>query len=51
LGFELLEDVLVIEQFLNGAVRFTEHILDGRAAMLAVGLPEVIIQESAQNEV
>ena len=47
LSLELLDNVLVVKQFLDGAVRFVEQVLDGRAPMLSVGLPEVAVEESA----
>ena len=46
LGLELLDDILVVKQLFDRAVRFAQQILDGGTTMLAVGLPEVAIQES-----
>ena len=43
LSFELLNDVLVIKQFFDGAVGFAEQVLYRGAAMLAVSLPEVAV--------
>ena len=49
LSLELLNDVFVIEQFLDGAVGLAELFLDWGAAMLAIGLPEVAVKEAAQR--
>jgi len=51
LSLELLQNVLVIQQFLDGAVRFVEQILNRGAAVLSVGLPKVAVEESAQRTI
>ena len=43
LGLKLLDNVLVVEQFLDAAVRLAEQVLDGRAAVLPVRLPEIAV--------
>lgn len=45
-----MKDVFIVEQFLDGAVGLAEQIFDRRAAMLAVGLPEVTVEESADRD-
>lgn len=46
LRFELLKDVFIVEQFLDGAVGLAEQVLNRGAAVLAVRLPEVAVEEA-----
>ena len=46
LRLELLNNVLVVQQFFDGAVVFRKQVLDWGATVLAVGLPEVTVEES-----
>ena len=49
LRLELLQDVLVVEQFLDRAVALAEQVLNRGAAVLAVVLPEVAVEESSRS--
>ena len=48
--FELLKNVIIVEQLLDAAVWLAEQVFDGWAALLSVVLPEVAVQESMKNQ-
>ena len=47
LCLELLDNVFIVKQFFDGAIWLAEKVLNGRASVLPVSLPEVAVKESA----
>lgn len=46
---ELLQDVLIVEELLNGAAGLREQVLNRLAALGSIVLPEIRVQEPKKS--